>query len=77
MLLDIVPESVVQGNIFDQTNRVKCKALMQSFDTVNTRFGKDLIRYAAQGYGKKWKLKSEKVSPCYTTDINEVPVVNC
>lgn len=77
MLLNIVPEGIVQGSMFDETNRVKCKALMQSFDNVNTRFGKDLLRYAAQGYGKKWKLKSEKVSPCYTTDITQVPVVNC
>lgn len=77
MLLNIVPENTVQGSMFDQVNRVKCKALMHSLDNVNTRFGKDRLRYAAQGYGKKWKLKSEKVSPCYTTDIRQVPVVNC
>lgn len=77
MLLNIVPQNKVQGSMFDQTNRQKGKALMESFDEVNARFGKDLLRYAAQGYGKKWKLKSEKVSRCYTTDINQVPVVNC
>ena len=77
MLLNIVPETNVQASLFDEANRVKGKALMASLDTVNTRFGKDRLRFAAQGYGKKWKLKSEKVSPCYTTDINQVPVVNC
>ncbi len=77
MLLNIVPETHVQSSMFDETDRHKGKALMNSFDTLNTRFGKGLVRYAAQGYGKKWKLKSEKVSPCYTTDINEVPVIKC
>lgn len=77
MLLNLVPENEVQASLFDQEDRHKSKALMESFDSLNNRFGKGLVRYAAQGYGKKWKLKCEKASPCYTTDINQVPVVNC
>jgi len=77
MLLNLVPEGNVQGSMFDKTDRLRSRKLMNSFDMVNHRFGKGLIRYAAQGFGKKWKLKSEKVSPCYTTDIRQVPVVVC
>jgi DNA polymerase V len=77
MVLNLVPENEVQGGMFDTRAREKGKALMQVFDVVNKRFGKGLVRYAAQGYQTKWKLRQQKLSPCYTTDINQVPVINC
>ncbi|MEJ7626828.1 MAG: Y-family DNA polymerase [Ferruginibacter sp.] len=77
MVLNLVPEDKVQMGIFDAVDRKRGKELMQVFDKVNTKFGKGLLRYAAQGYNKKWKLRQQKLSPCYTTDINEVPVIKC
>jgi DNA polymerase V len=72
MVLDLVPEQSVQLGVFDDTNHQRSKQAMAAFDSINTRFGKDIVRYAVQGYKKKWKLKQEKLSPCYTTNINEV-----
>jgi len=46
--------------------------MMEVLDKVNERFGKDTLRYAVQGYKKNWKLKQQKLSPCYTTNIMEV-----
>jgi len=77
MVLDLVPQDKVQMGIFDTVDRKRGTDLMQVFDKVNTRFGKGLVRYAAQGYNKKWKLRQQKLSPCYTTNINEVPVIKC
>jgi DNA polymerase V len=72
IVMDIVPESEVQQSFFDQTDRKKDARLMKTLDKVNTRFGKDLIKFAIQGYSKKWRLKQESLSPCYTTNINQI-----
>jgi DNA polymerase V len=39
--------------------------------------GKNKVKLAVQGNGRKWKLKQEKLSPCYTTrfaDLLEVVI---
>jgi DNA polymerase V len=45
---------------------------MQVVDKVNRSFGKDALRFALQGFGARWKLRQLKLSPCYTTRIEEV-----
>lgn len=72
MVLDLVPEQTIQMSIFDVAGAKKEKAVMDAFDTINTKFGKGLVRYAVQGYSRKWKLRQQKLSPCYTTDIKQV-----
>jgi len=72
MVLDLVPESQIQFGIFDTVNRDRDKKLMQSFDKVNARFGKDIVRYAVQGFRKNWKIRQLLLSQCYTTDINQI-----
>ncbi|NCU05138.1 MAG: Y-family DNA polymerase [Chitinophagaceae bacterium] len=72
IVMDIVPEKEVQQSLFDQEDRKRDAQLMKTLDKVNTRFGKDLVRFAIQGYARQWRLKQERLSPCYTTDINQV-----
>ena len=72
IVMDIVPETEVQQSLFDQEDRKRDARLMNTLDKVNTRFGKDLVRFAIQGYARQWRLKQERLSPCYTTDINQV-----
>lgn len=72
IVMDIVPETEVQQSLFDKADRKKDATLMKTLDKVNTRFGKDLVRFAIQGYSRQWRLKQEHLSPCYTTDINQV-----
>lgn len=72
MVLELVPEQTVQMSIFDAPAGKKQKAAMAAFDSINKKFGKGLVRYAVQGYSKKWKLKQQKLSPCYTTNIQQV-----
>lgn len=72
MMLELVPEENIQYNLFETENRQRNKQLMKSLDAINKTFGKDLVRFAPQGYARRWKLRQEKLSPCYTTDINQV-----
>jgi DNA polymerase V len=75
MALEIVPQDQVQLGLFDSRDRKKDAALMKALDHSNKSFGKDLVRYGTQGYGKKWKLRSLKLSRCYTTRIDQVMTV--
>ena len=68
---DIVPFSQVQLGLFDGVNRTKRTAIMQSVDSINTRLGRDKVRIAVQGFDRKWRLRQERLSPCYTTRFTD------
>jgi DNA polymerase V len=74
---EIVPEDQVQAFLFDGVDRVKEGRLMETIDRLNARYGTNTVKVAQQGYDSRWKLRQEKLSPCYTTrwsDIIEVKV---
>ena len=69
----IVPQSQVQLSFFDDIIDIeKRHRLMQAMDTVNDSYGKMKVRFAINGFERKWKLKQERLSPCYTTHMNEL-----
>jgi len=69
---EIVPERPVQGDLFDTRNRAKFTKAMRVMDDLNANFGQQKVKIAAQGFGRKWKLKNEKLSPCYTTKLGDI-----
>jgi DNA polymerase V len=72
IVLDIVPDNEVQLSLFMGAADGRKKKILEALDQVNKNFGKDMLRFAAQGYKKEYKLKSAHLSKRYTTDINEV-----
>ena len=70
--MELIPAADIQYNIFDTENRARNSQLMKVVDIVNRSFGKDAIRFALQGFSTQWKLRQLKLSPCYTTRIDEV-----
>lgn len=73
LLLDLVPSNQVQAGIFDSVDREKDERLMNVVDSINKAFGgKELVKFAVQGYNNKWKLRQEKLSSRYTTRLSEV-----
>lgn len=75
IVTEITEESKVQGNLFDTIDREKHKKLMETTDKLVDKYGKDKIKLGAQGSGLKWKLRQEKLSPNYTTRLNEIITV--
>ncbi len=69
---DIVPANTIQQGMFDTNDRPRNEQLMATLDKVNKTFGRDLVRFAVQGYEKKWKLRCAHVSQRYTTNLNEL-----
>ena len=67
-----VPESQVQLSLFDNVDRDKRKEVNSVVDTINRKMGRDKVKLAVQGSSRKWKLKQEKLSPCYTTRFEDM-----
>ena len=67
-----VPEEQIQLNLFRQKDHLKLKKLMTAIDNINTRMGRDVVRFAAQGFDRKWRLKQERLSAAYTTRFSDM-----
>jgi len=48
---------------------------MQSIDVLNNKYGGYKIKIANQDLKRTWKMRQERLSPRYTTNINEIIVV--
>ena len=72
ILHHILPDSNLQLSIFDSINREKRKSLMSVYDSINNKMGRDTVRLSVQGQNRKWRMKQEKLSPCYTTRMSEI-----
>jgi DNA polymerase V len=70
-VMDFTPENNQQLNLFQNRN-AKHISIMKAMDKLNRKYGCDLLRLGAQAPGKTWRMKQEKLSPHYTTNINEV-----
>lgn len=72
-----VPQEQTQLSLFDSLDRGKRENINIAVDRVNSLMGKNKVHLAVQGNGRKWKIKQERLSPCYTTrfaDILEVRI---
>jgi DNA polymerase V len=76
LLMDICSQDIVQGNLFDTVNRKKQQNLMDAMDCINDRYGRNSLRIACMGNGKEWKIKQERLSPCYTTRLTDLPKIS-
>ena len=75
IIAEIVQERPLQGDLFDIRNREKFNKVMHVMDNLNESYGRQKVKIAAQGFDRKWKLKNEKLSPCYTTKLDDVLLV--
>jgi DNA polymerase V len=75
MALGLVPENPLQGCLFESEEKGKNKDLMQSMDAINKRYGCTIVRTAAQGFDNTAEMLRQYISPCYTTNIRDIPHV--
>jgi DNA polymerase V len=73
---ELIPEDKVQYGMFDNVNRDRDKTMMNALDKINGSLGSNVVRFASQGYSKKWKLRQMRLSPFYTTRIEDVLIIN-
>lgn len=75
IIMDFVPESNIQTSLFENSDP-RHKSLMKVIDKLNGVYGQQKIRLAKQDQKRVWKMKQEKLSPRFTTNINEIITIN-
>lgn len=76
ILSDIVPDAAIQGNLFDHSLRSNHRRLMAMIDNINFSQRDDVLKFAASGTTRNWKMRQELRSPRYTTRWNELCEIN-
>jgi len=64
-------ESGKQEVMFEKQDWAKSEKLMQTLDAINKQYGKNTLKLASQGDGKKWALRRAYLSPRYLTRLKE------
>jgi DNA polymerase V len=72
MLSGIVPDESIQGNLFAAENKNCERKLMDMIDNVNFSQRDDVLKFAASGTTRDWKMRQELRSPRYTTRWEEL-----
>ncbi|NVJ87991.1 MAG: Y-family DNA polymerase [Flavobacteriaceae bacterium] len=70
----LVPNDNYQLNLFSHENP-KHKPLMQAIDKLNRKFKSDKIKLGNQDLKRTWKMRQERLSKRFTTNINDIITV--
>lgn len=79
LLTDFVPRTSLQTDLFGQVNTAandREAARMAAIDSLNERFGKGHILYAAERLSNAWRPRHFLGSPRYTSAWTELPEVH-
>ena len=78
MLLDLMPDSVAQGELdFEPEEARDPSKLMMAMDCINDRFGRGTVHVgSAVGAGapRDWSMRQERLTPQYTNKWSDLPV---
>jgi DNA polymerase V len=69
-----VPNDNFQLHLFEQENP-KHKPLMSAIDGLNKKYKADKIKLGNQDLQRTWKMRQERLSAKFTTNINHVLIV--
>ncbi|WP_299777532.1 Y-family DNA polymerase [uncultured Formosa sp.] len=70
----LVPNNAFQLDLFASENP-KHKPLMHVIDALNKKYRTHTIKLGNQDLQRTWKMKQERLSPKYTTNINDIIIV--
>ncbi len=73
--LDIIPENRVQQTLFLNRDERHIN-LMKAIDWLNSQYGQQTIRLASQHPKGILKMRREKLSPRYTTNLDDIITIN-
>lgn len=75
MLADFTDSTITQLNLFSEKQPFKASdKLMKTLDQLNNS-GIGKVWFAGKGVDTGWRMKREMLSPAYTTNIKELPIV--
>ncbi len=71
-LSGLVPDDTIQGNLFVAEKHNNKRMLMAMMDNINFSMRDDILKFAASGTKRNWKMRVEMRSPRYTTRWDEL-----
>jgi DNA polymerase V len=74
IVMGLVPTNNHQLQMFEAENP-KHKPLMHAIDRLNSKYADYKIKLGSQDLKRTWKMRQERLSPRYTTNINDIIVV--
>jgi DNA polymerase V len=72
LLSGLVPDETIQANLFAEEKYNNKRLLMSMLDNVNFSMRDDMVKFAASGTKRDWKMRMELRSPRYTTRWDEL-----
>ena len=72
----LVPTDNYQLHLFDHEDP-KHRPLMQVIDSLNTKYGDNKLKIGNQDLKRTWKMRQERLSRRYTTNLDEIIKVKC
>ena len=72
MLSGIVPDNSIQGNLFLSDTKNCGRKLMEMIDNVNFSQRDDVLKFAASGTDRNWKMQQNFISNRYTSRWDEL-----
>ncbi len=76
-IVELQDRSHKQKDFFTPGQTLKSEALMMCMDNINKKFGRNSAHVAAQGFGGRWAMNQDMLSPAYTTRWHDIPDVIC
>jgi hypothetical protein len=73
----LVPDDALQGNLFSAPIIHQNRALMQALDNINFSMRDDMVKFAATGLSRNWKMRQEMRSKRFTTRWDELYQIKC
>ena len=75
LLFDLQPAAGAIGTLFARPDPRDAR-VVETMDAINRRFGRGTVRLAAEGTGERpWLTRRQRLSPRYTTRLDELPTV--
>jgi DNA polymerase V len=71
-----VPDTSIQSNLFFTETKNGGRLLMNMIDNVNFSMRDDVLKFAASGTTRDWKMRQEMRSKRFTTRWEELFVVH-
>ena len=75
MLSDIILDNSIQSDLFLPNNKNRERLLMNMMDNINSSIRDDVLKFAASGTVRNWKMQKNFNSPRYTTRWDEICTV--
>ncbi len=72
VLLDLKPKNELPETLFPSRDPERSERLMQALDAVNGRFGRRTLSPAITGLQPGWGMRRQRLSPRYTTHVEEL-----